>query len=85
MYIDTKKEYVDNEYNTTRRRVIPAIWTNRSGGIRESCRSRCEGTNSEANVVQEKKKNGKRQEKEGGQMDARKLISGRYVRSFGRC
>ena len=63
MYIDTKEEYVDNEYNITRRRVISAIWTNRSGGIGETCRSRCEGTNSEANVVQDTRK--KKKEKKG--------------------
>ena len=69
MYIDTKEEYVDNEYNITRRRVISAIWTNRSGGIGETCRSRCEGTTSEAYVVQDtrrKKKNKKEERKKKG-------------------
>ena len=42
LYIDTKEEDVDNVYNITRRRAIFVNWTNRAGGIGETCRSRCE-------------------------------------------
>ena len=51
---------MDNVNNITRRRVISANWTNRAGGIGETCRSRCEVTTSEANAVQDTRKKKRR-------------------------